>query len=204
MDKRWIVYVVIVSIIGLAVGIGIAVYLSNRNETDKMDIISYKELANEDNEIEDKYKNNESNVINIIETSANEDNISPNAMLIKKIYYEECDHLIRKNEDIPQELINKSEIDVQNMFPDYEIEEYSPTKITLYKKDSGNCGEHYFIQDHNGVIGIYTFDKYGVKTLKEDTDIATQYLPEEDLQNLKAGVEITGRTQLIAFLEDYE
>ena len=69
---------------------------------------------------------------------------------------------------------------------------------------SGNGGEHYFVQEHNGVIGIYTTDEYGVKTLKEDTEISTQYLPEEDLKTLKAGVQIIGHTKLIEFLEDYE
>ena len=54
------------------------------------------------------------------------------------------------------------------------------------------------------MIGIYTTDEYGVKTLKEDTEILTQYLPEEDIANLKAGVEIIGNTNLIEFLEDYE
>ena len=60
------------------------------------------------------------------------------------------------------------------------------------------------MQEHNGVIGIYTTDQYGVKTLKEDTEIVTQYLPEADLQKLKAGVEIIGHTKLVEFLEDYE
>ncbi len=204
MDKKWIIYLVIVSIIGLAVGIGIALYSSNRNETDKMDIITDKELADSENKIDENYTNNKSNELNIVETSVKKDSISPNAKLIKKTYYEACDHLIRKNEDIPQELVNKTEINLKEMFPDWEVEEYEPTKITLYKKNSGNCGEHYFVQDHNGVIGIYTIDEYGVKKLKEDTEIATQYLPEEDLKNLKAGVEVIGHTKLIEFLEDYE
>ena len=204
MNKKWIIYLVIVSIIGLVVGIGIALYLSNRNETDKMDIITDKELADSENKIDENYTNNESKEVNVVETSVKKDSISPNAMLIRKTYYEACDHLIRENVDIPKELVNKSEEDVKAMFPEWEIEEYTPTQITLYKKDRGNCCEHYFVQDHNGVIGIYTIDEYGVKKLKEETEIATQYLPEEDLKNLRTGVKIIGHTKLIEFLEDYE
>ena len=81
---------------------------------------------------------------------------------------------------------------------------YPIIQIILYKTQSGNCGEHYFVQDHNGVIGIYITDEYGVKTLQEDTEISTQYSPEEDLTNLKAGIEIIGKTNLTEFLEDYE
>lgn len=201
MNKKWIICIIITIIIGLGLGIGFAIYSSNNNETEGIDILSEKELAETKGNMNQE-NNNE--IINIIETSNIENNISPNAMLVEKIYYEACDHLIRKNLDIPEELINKSEEDVKQAYPEWEIEEYSPTKIVLYKTSNGNCGEHYFVQEHNGVIGIYTTDEYGVKTLKEDTEISIQYLPESDLQNLKAGVEIIGYTKLIEFLEDYE
>ena len=201
MNKKWIKSVIIVVIVGLVIGIGYAIYSENKNKTDNMDIISKKELAKNLNMIEN---NNIENIVNSVETSIQDNKISPNAMITKKIYYQECDHLIRKNEDIPEELVNKSEEDVKEMFPNWQIEEYSPTQIILYKTSSENCGEHYFVQEHNGVIGIYTTDKYGVKTFKEDTEIPTQYLPETDIENLKAGIEIIGYTKLVEFLEDYE
>lgn len=204
MDKNWLVYIVILIIIGLALGIGFSIYTNNKNETDRMDVLSEKELANNSNTRETIYQNDLVQNDNVIETSSYEEKISPNAMIVKKTYYEACDHLIRKNEDIPKELVNKTEADVEAMFPNWKIEEFSPTQITLYKTSSNNCGEHYFVQEHNGVIGIYITDQYGVKKLKEDTEISTQYLPEEDFQNLKAGVEIIGRTKLVEYLEDYE
>lgn len=202
MDKKWIISVIIVIIVGFLVGVGYAIYWNNKNKTDRMDIVVEKELAENSNLQSEGDSIN--NTINTVETSAQNNNISPNAIIIKKTYYQACDHLIRKNEDIPQELINKTEADVKKMFPDWELEDYSPTQIILYKTDTGNCGEHYFVQEHNGVIGIYTTDQYGVKTLKEETEIPTQYLPDEDIQNLKSGVEIIGYTKLIEFLEDYE
>lgn len=201
MDRKWIISVILVVILGLLMGIGMAIYSENKNKTDKIDMLSEKELAYNSNI--DK-ENSIQNTINSIETSATENTISPNAILIKKTYYEACDHLIRKTEDIPEELVNKDEEYVKKMFSDWNIEEYSSTQIILYKTSSGNCGEHYFVQEHNGVIGIYTIDKYGTKTLKEDTEISTLYLPEIDMQNLKAGVEIIGYTNLVEFLEDYE
>ena len=200
MDKKWIIAIVITVVVGLMIGIGFAISSGN-NETENIDYVSEKELA-DTNKYENflNYLKNE----NIIETSSIEDTISPNAIIIKKTYFEACDHLIRKTEDVPEELVNKNEEDVEKQFSEWKIEEYSQTQIILYKTDSGNCGEHYFVQEHNGVIGIYTIDEYGIKTLKEDTEISTQYLPEEDVKNLKAGVEIVGNTNLVEFLEDYE
>lgn len=200
MDKKWIICIIITIIIGLSIGIGLAVYSSSNGETEDMDLLSEKELADS----EETNSNILQNTTNTVETSAIDANISPNAILIKKIYYEACDHLIREAEDIPEELVNKTEEDVKEAYSDWKVEEFSPTQIILYKTQSGNCGEHYFVQDHNGVIGIYITDEYGVKTLQEDTEISTQYLPEEDLTNLKAGIEIIGKTNLTEFLEDYE
>ncbi len=200
MDKKWIVAVIVTIIIGLLIGIGFAMFSGN-NETEKMDYVSEKELADAEEQVNSV---NQIESQNAIETSSTQDTISPNAIIIKKMYYEACDHLIRKTEDIPEELVNKTEEEVKEEFADWKIEEYTPTQIILYKTDSGNCGEHYFVQEHNGVIGIYTVDEYGIKTLEEDTEISTLYLPEEDVQNLKAGVEIVGYTNLVEFLEDYE
>ena len=202
MDKKWIISIIVTIIIGLILGISIAFFTErNRNETEGTEFVDEKELAGR---LNGQTTNNLSDEMNVIETSAQENLVSPNAIIIKKTYYESCDHLIRKVEEIPENLVNKTEQDIKAEFPDWNLEEYSLTQITLYKSVSGNCGEHYFVQEHNGVIGIYTTDEYGVKTLKEDTEISIQYLPEEDVKNLKAGVEIIGHTKLIEFLEDYE
>lgn len=209
MDKKWIICIVIAIVLGLGLGVGFALLSQARNKTEDTELLSEKELAGmEENSIQQNMMEGDSIVdegeINAVETANTEDNISPNAIIVKKVYYEACDHLTREVEDIPEELVNKTQSDIEEAFPGWTVEEYSPTEIVLYKTDKGNCGEHYFVQDHNGVIGIYTTDEYGVKTLKEDTEIATQYLPEADLENLKAGVEIIGHTKLIEFLEDYE
>src|SRR5690625_4122357 len=147
MDKKWIVAVIVTIIIGLMIGIGLAIFSGN-NETEKMDYVSEKELADAEEQVNSV---NQIESQNAIETSSTQDTISPNAIIIKKMYYEACDHLIRKTEDIPEELVNKTQEDVELEFPDWKIEEYTPTQIILYKTDSGNCGEHYFVQDHNGV-----------------------------------------------------
>ena len=194
------VCIIIAIILGLSMGIGLAIYSSNNNgETEGIDIESDKKLAEEDT-----ISNLKNNDANSVETVSTENTISPNAIIIEKVYYEGCDHLIRKTVDIPETLVNKTEEEIKKQYSDWKLEEYSPTQITLYKTVTGNCGEHYYVQEHNGVIGIYTMDEYGVKTLKEDTEIVTQYLPEADLQKLKAGVEIIGHTKLVEFLEDYE
>ena len=68
----------------------------------------------------------------------------------------------------------------------------------------GFCNEHYVLKVHNGVIGIYTVDQNGNETLKQDTEIQIQYLPEIDIENLKKGIYVIGDEALNSALEDYE
>lgn len=199
MNKKWIISIIIVIILGLALGIILAIFADNMRKTDNTNILSEKELAMNNNEINSSLNENE-----VLETSTIEEKISPNAVIVKKTYYKACDHLIRKVEDIDENLVNKTEEDIKLKYPEWEIESFTSNQVILYKTSNENCGEHYFVQEHNGVIGIYITDVYGVKTLKEDTEIATQYLPEEDIKKLEAGVEIIGKTKLIEFLEDFE
>lgn len=198
MDKKWIICIIITIIVGVIGGIVLSIFLNNNDdELQGTDLIGHTELADENNT---ELNNN----FNTIETSNTEDKISPNAILIKKEYFKACDHLIREVEDIPEELINGTQEDVKKMYSDWEIEDYNNNEITLYKEENGNCGEHYFVQDHYGVIGIYTVNENDEKTLKEDTEISTKYLPEADLEKLQEGIEIVGKTKLVEFLEDYE
>ena len=198
MDKKWIICIIITIIVGVIGGIMLSIFLNNNDdELQGTDLIGYTELADENN-------TELNNTFNTIETSNTEDKISPNAVLIKKEYFKACDHLIREVEDIPEELINGTQEDVEKMYSDWEIEDYNNNEITLYKEENGNCGEHYFVQDHYGVIGIYTVNENDEKTLKEDTEISTKYLPEADLEKLQEGIEIVGKTKLVEFLEDFE
>ncbi len=198
MDKKWIICIIITIIVGVIGGIMLSIFLNNNDdELQGTDLIGYTELADENN-------TELNNTFNTIETSNTEDKISPNAVLIKKEYFKACDHLTREVEDIPEELINGTQADVEKMYSDWKIEDFNNNEITLYKEENGNCGEHYFVQDHYGVIGIYTVNENDEKTLKEDTEISTKYLPEADLEKLQEGIEIVGKTKLVEFLEDFE
>ena len=56
MNKKWITSVIVVIILGLLIGIGIAMYSENKNKTDRIDMLSEKELADSLNtNVEKKY-----------------------------------------------------------------------------------------------------------------------------------------------------
>ena len=60
------------------------------------------------------------------------------------------------------------------------------------------------LREKNGYLAIYTIDLFGNETLKEMTQIVTSYLPETDIMRLKEGIQVNGKEELNATLEDYE
>jgi len=198
MGKKWIIVAVIVA--GIIMGGILGIFFLGSNDISNTNMIDTQKLADKQSVSEAK----ESSVNEVVETSSLKTNISPNAIIIEKRYYKACDHLIREVMDIPESLVNKKEDDVKARYKEWKVEGYSPTEIVVYKEFKGLCNEHYVVKENNGVIGIFVQDENNVLEWQEDTEIVTKYLPDEDLENLKIGVKIVGKTNLSTFLEDYE
>lgn len=189
--KKWIIITICVLFL-LGIGVAFAI-IQNNNETKETEFKKTTELAISNN-----------NIDNTVETSTRETKVSPNAKIIKKEYYKKCDHLKKETEEVPRQLINKDEEDVEKLFSDWKIEGYSPNEIVIYKEYDGMCGEHYVVKEHNGVLGIYKLNENGEEIFVEDTEIQTQYLPEIDILKLKEGITAVGQAELNSVLEDFE
>lgn len=166
-----------------------------------------KNSTKDEQKVETKLVSTEQNIqngIELISTSYAEVKASPNCLFEFKTYYKGCKHTTTKREHIPEELVNKTEIEMQDRYKDYKIEEFTANNIVLYQEKEGICDEHYLLKENNGYIAIYKIDNAGKEILKENTQIVTTYLPETDKQNLKNGIKIIGRENLSLTLEDYE
>lgn len=166
-----------------------------------------KNITKEEQKIETKLVSTEQNLqnsIEIISTSYAEVKASPNCLFEFKTYYKGCKHTTTKRENIPEELVNKTEIEMQDKYKDYKIENFTANNIVFYQEKEGICNEHYVLKENNGYIAIYKVDNEGKETLKETTQIVTTYLPEADRQSLKNGIQIIGKENLSLTLEDYE
>lgn len=166
-----------------------------------------KNSTKDGQKVETKLVSTEQNIqngIELISTSYAEVKASPNCLFEFKTYYKGCKHTTTKRESIPEELVNKTEIEMQDRYKDYKIEEFTANNIVLYQEKEGICDEHYLLKENNGYIAIYKIDNAGKEILKENTQIVTTYLPETDKQNLKNGIKIIGKENLSLTLEDYE
>ena len=169
--------------------------------------IKYDKLAKEEEKVTDEciYENNEiENDIDEIKVSETETKVSPNAELVIKKYYNECGHTTEEVREVTNDMVNKTQKEVEELYPDYKIESFENNRIVLVKEEEGQCDEHYIVKQHNGVLGIYKLNTEGEEVFVKDTEIQTQYLPEIDILKLQEGITAIGQAELNSVLEDFE
>lgn len=166
--------------------------------------IAYK-IYNDNNVNEEITGDKNDEIENITEqASSAEIKLSPNAKYIVEYKYEKCGHTIKKEEILPDELVNRNQEEIEELYKDYELKSFSKDKLVILKKVSGNCNEHYKIKEEDGVIVVYNSNENGEEVLYEKTGISTEYLTETDISNITNGLEIYGTENLNMFLEDFE
>ncbi len=193
MRNSWAILLVIMVILLFALGVMMGIYFYGSDNTEDTNLLNVQ-LA------EESMSGN--NVT--VSTSLTEEKVSPNCTIVEKQYFTGCDHLIKDIKEIPEDWINMTEEEIIEKYPDWTLESFTNNQIIVSQEKEGYCGEHYVIRTHDDVIGIYTLDENGKETLKEDTDIPTMYLTEEDLEILNKGIQAIGENQLHQVLEDYE
>ena len=199
--------ITILFILIVVLGISTSLYMMRKS---KKDIPQAENIKNEVeisevilDECTDEYERNfEVNVVE--EANAQEEKISPNAIIIFNEYYPECEHTISRYEKIGEELVNFTEEEFQKKYKEWIIEKFSSQEIILKKEIKGQCGEHYMLRDEEGRVMIYVLGENGEETLLEKTEIPTEYLTETDMINMENGLIVYGKESLNKLLEDFE
>lgn len=155
-----------------------------------------------EDECTEEYEEEEGNLTVV---SSNEEKVSANAILILKKYYNKCEHTINEYVELPQELVNMTEKQVQEEYPEWKVIGFETGKVTLYKEFEGECGEHFKLKVEDGKVVIYLLNEDGTETLYEKTEISSEYLTETDLINMQDnGLDIYGKEELNKIIEDFE
>lgn len=141
---------------------------------------------------------------NTVTTASSEEKVSPNATFALKKYYDECSHFDYEEVELPNELVNLTEEEVQDFYTGWEIEEFSKDKLVLSKEVNGYCNQHFIIKLDDSMVNVYRVGTMGELNEYKTTDISKDYLPEEDIEKLEVGIPIYGEGKLGAALEDYE
>ena len=199
--NKTIVIMISIIVIMLAIFTAIVMVKPNENNEEYIDEIKVaeEEILDECTE-EYEYLNSQE----IVETDSSEEKVSPNCSIILKSYYPECKHTTQKYLNVPDDLINKTEKQVKEIYSDWNIEKFVSNEIILWKEFEGECGEHYIVRDKEGQVVIYQILSGGKEVEVEKTDISTDYLPETDKINMREGIKVYGKDNLNQLIEDYE
>lgn len=195
--KKWGIIIAFIIIFIIAIFVGNYIYDSNNKEENTI------KSENTSNSIVNQVDYSVRNDITI-NTDSEEEKISPNATLILKKHYKECDHTIKEYAEIPEEFVNLTKSEIEKEYPEWEVEKFTPLDIILIKEEEGFCNEHFILKEEQGVITVYKIDKQGEESLYDTTGISVEYLTESDKLELKNGIKVYGKEELNSMLENYE
>lgn len=140
----------------------------------------------------------------VVQTDSGKEKTTPHTKLVLKKYYKECGHITNEYVQISEEIVNKTEVEINGMYDVWKVEKFSVEEVVLIQEVEGICEEHYVLREKDGIIAVYKIEADGTETLKEETGIAIEYLTEEDIDKLKTGIKVYGEENLNSIIEDYE
>lgn len=186
-------YIVILFII--SIGIGVA--LSYVNKKGKIDI-SAQNISGNTTEV-----GSEENIT--IQTISEEEKISKDTIFEVETKYEDCKHTEVNEYEAPKELINLTEEEFENNYPEYIVVSFSKDKVCLYNTLEGLCNEHFkiTINDDNMIV-VYKLNSDYDTEIYQETEISAEYLSIDDQQELEEGIYIYGISELNTILENFE
>lgn len=188
--KKWIIAILVLAIFIVSVFAGFIVrsFVNfSKGEKEKNSVVLAEEKG-----------------LDLVDTDAKEETVSPNAEVVLTQVYKRCGHTRVKKEIVPREIVNLNREGVEQYYDGWNIDEFSSNLIKLSRNDLGICDEHYILRESDGFISINCKNNSGEYIFKGLTDISVQYLSEDDLKKLEQGIEVVGRENLNRFLEDYE
>lgn len=183
--KRIIVY----SIIIFVFSIGIGYY--------------YSKLWKENNATSNEIISSE--IENVVETTATiEEKISYDANLILKKYYNECGHCKLNSVELPKEFVNLTKKEIEESYPEWKVEEFSPKNVVIAQSIDRICDDHYVLKLGKENIEIYKMLEAEDFKLLTETNISKEYLTDRDIKELEEGIFVFGISNLNSALEDFE
>lgn len=191
--KKTIIILICIFFISM-IGTFLFIRMDNIMDIDNENSMIFENIIQEENVI----------ISNSIEVSEQEEKTTPNTLIIYKTYYTKCKHFVQDYDDIDILLVNLTEEEFNEKCKNWDIEEFSSEEIVLSQEKEEFCNEHYKLKLENNNIVIYNIDENGIETEYEYTGITTEYLTEEDILKLTAGIYVYGKENLTSTIEDYE
>lgn len=192
------IWFIVIAIMAVVIGFIIQIYIFRPKKEDNI-------LIAENNVNTSILENINYPKVEEITTNAREEKISINTAITQIIYYNKCNHQIQNTIKDVKKYINMNKEQLQNEFPKWEIKEFNPERVVLYKEEEDFCNEHFLVKNEDGFVTIYTIDNNEqILELLNKTEIAVEYLTKVDQDNLNNGIIIYTKQNLNKLIEDFE
>lgn len=139
------------------------------------------------------------------QAAGSEVKVGDSCTLVQTLSYTRCEHVVTRRVTAPVELIGKTLADVQALYPEWQITDFSPAEIKMTQTPDIHCPDHMVLMP-NGAGFLCVFqNKYGdglalVSELK--TEMSS--LPAAVQEELKQGVGFSTLAELESWLESVE
>lgn len=111
---------------------------------------------------------------------------------------------------VPKELLDKTQEEItaylEEKYPDRTIESIGKSKIVLaenIKENDTSKANKYTIEDDNGLVGLYRYDKDGNKSLIEKTQVQINSLPKKVQEEIQKGIISDTEEEAYSKLENF-
>jgi hypothetical protein len=129
--------------------------------------------------------------------------ITKNTKLICRYFYT-LDRVTKEYmETAPAYLHGLNMEQLSDIYKDWEIIRFSSERVIMRTVIEGMSTEVYLIGETEGKIAVYLDDPEKGPILKEKTDIPLSVLPEEEIEKIRAGIQVIGEESLVKILSDY-
>ena len=178
--------------------------IENKKIDSIQDVVIKNVQKEHNNNINDNYINTDENENNAQIVSANIKKISPYCKLTIKKYFKNCGHTTIETIDIPKELVNMTESELQQKYEKWSIKKFEEKEIYLYREIEAKCSSHFVVKEDDGKVAVFAQITNDKMQYKKMTNIDFEALRDEDKKLIKAGVELYGEEELSSFIEDFE
>ena len=128
--------------------------------------------------------------------------LSSDAKLTFEYYNRGDGSLSVKEQDLPYFLAGKSITDLEEIFSDWQIDNYSESGAVLRKDIAGAVSQRYLVTAVDGYIAVFYDESIDGAKLKELTDTPISALAQSEVERLNSGILIQGEDALVKLLED--
>jgi len=182
--------------------------ISNEKElaeqTKKLDSLQDVVIRNVQNEQKEQSQQGKQVSEEVQEVVATPKKISPYATLTIEKFFKGCGHTTIDSIEIPKELVNMTEEELQAKYEKWDIRSFEEKEIYLYREIEANCSSHFVVKENSGKVAVFSQLTNKNMQFIEDTNIDFESLREEDRALIQEGIEIYGQEELSSFIEDFE